>query len=161
MAGQHRNYWIILLTLLIALILQIVPLPEWFTQWRPSWVAMVLIYWTLALPRRVSIGTAWIVGLLLDVLQGTLLGQHAMGLAVITYITSKLHLQIRQYPLYQQSLFIGSMIAIYVCLIAWVNGIVGRAPNSWAFLQPALSSMLLWPWLFVVLRDIRRRAKVS
>lgn len=156
-----HNYWIILASLLIALVLQTLPLPEWITAWRPAWVAMVLIYWNMALPHRVSIGTAWIVGLLLDVLQGTLLGQHAFGLAVIAFVTSKLYLQIRQYPLYQQSIYVGVMIMIYVCLVVWVNGIAGRPPASWIFLAPVLSSMLLWPWVFVVLRDIRRRAKVT
>lgn len=157
----RHGYWVILTTFITALILMTMPLPDWIEAWRPSWVAMVLIYWNLALPHRVSIGTAWVMGILLDVLQGSLLGQHAIGLAILAYVTAKLHLQIRQYPLHQQSIYVGISIAVYLCLIMWINGLTGRPPKSWSFLMPVLTSMLLWPWLFVVLRDIRRKARVT
>jgi len=160
MAIRH-NYWIVLVTFLAALMLTVMPLPDWIVAWRPTWVAMVVIYWSLALPQRVGIGTAWVLGILLDVLQGSLLGQHAIGLAIVAYVTLKLHLQIRQHPLYQQSLFVGLLVAIYLCLVVWVNGIIGRSPHSWSFLTPVMTSMLLWPWLFVILRDIRRRARIA
>ncbi len=158
---NHNSYLIILWTIFVAFLLAAMPLPEWISHGRPAWVAMVVIYWCMALPQRVSIGTAWISGLLMDVLQGSLLGQHAIGLSIIAYVTVKLHLQIRQHPLYQQALFIGLLISVYLCLVVWVNGIIGRPPQSWSFLMPVLTSMLLWPWLFVILRDIRRSTQVS
>ncbi len=158
---KRHNYWIVLVTFIVALMLTAMPLPDWITVWRPAWVAMVVIYWSMALPQRVSIGTAWFLGILLDVLQGSLLGQHAIGLAIVAYVTVKLHLQIRQHPLYQQSLFVGLLVAVYLSLIVWVNGIIGRPPQSWSFLMPVITSMLLWPWLFVILRDVRRRALIS
>ncbi len=158
---MRNNYWIIILTMFTALVLTAMPYPDWVAPWRPAWVVMVVIYWSMALPQRVSIGTAWVMGILLDVLQGSLLGQHAVGLAMVAFVTAKLHLQIRQYPLYQQSVVIGLLVAFYLCNLVWVNGIIGRPPQSWAFLTPVVTSMLLWPWLFVILRDIRRRARVS
>jgi rod shape-determining protein MreD len=159
--NKGHNYWVVLVTFIVALMLTAMPLPEGVTVWRPAWVAMVVIYWSMALPQRVSIGTAWVLGILLDVMQGSLLGQHAIGLAIVAYVTAKLHLQIRQHPLYQQSLFVGLMVAVYLCLVVWVNGVNGRPPQSWAFLTPVMTSMLLWPWLFVILRDVRRRARIS
>lgn len=159
--SNSHNYWIILLTMFVALLLTAMPLPEWITNWRPAWVAMVVIYWCMALPQRVSIWTAFILGVLMDVLQGSLLGQHAIGLTIVAFVTVKLHLQIRQHPLYQQSIFVGLLVTFYLCLVVWVNGIIGRPPHSWSFLMPVLTSMLLWPWLFVILRDIRRSAQVS
>ena len=158
---KRHNYGIILITFIVALMLSAMPLPEWISAWRPAWVAMVVMYWSMALPQRVSIGTAWALGILLDVLQGSLLGQHAIGLAVVAYVTAKLHLQIRQHPLYQQSLFVGMLVSFYLCLEVWVYGIIGRPPHSWYFLTPVITSMLLWPWLFVILRDIRRRARIT
>ncbi len=137
------------------------PYPDWVDAWRPAWLVMVVIYWSMALPQRVSVGTAWVSGILLDVLKGSLLGQHAIGLAIVAYVTAKLHLQIRQHPLYQQSFFVGLMITFYICLIVWINGMIDRPPQSWSFLFPVITSMLLWPWLFVILRDIRRRARVT
>ena len=160
MARLH-NYWVILATMFVALLLTAMPLPDWINVWRPAWVAMVVIYWSMALPQRFGIASAWVMGILLDVLQGSLLGQHAIGLSIVAYVTVNLHLQIRQHPLYQQSLFVGLLISIYLCLIIWVNGVIGRPPHSWSFLIPVVTSMLLWPWLFVILRDIRRRAQVT
>lgn len=156
-----HNYWVILVTMFVALLLTAMPLPDWITTWRPAWVAMVVIYWSMALPQRFSIGSAWVMGILLDVLQGSLLGQHAIGLSIVAYVTANLHLQIRQHPLYQQSVFVGLLISVYLCLVVWVNGVIGRPPHSWFFLAPVITSMLLWPWLFVILRDIRRRARVT
>ncbi len=158
---KRNNYWIILLTFIIALMLTVMPLPESVTVWRPAWVALVVIYWSMALPQRVSIGTAWVLGILLDVLQGSLLGQHAIGLAIVAYVSTKLHLRIRQHPLYQQALFVGLLVSVYLSLIIWVNGIIGRPPQSWSFLMPVLTSMLLWPWLFIILRDVRRRSRIT
>lgn len=158
---KRHNYWVVLLTFVIALMLTITPLPDSMNIFRPAWVAMVLIYWSLALPHRVSIMTAFLLGILLDVLQGSLLGQHAIGLSVIAFVTTKLHLQVRIQPLYQQALFVGLLIAVQSLLVAWVNGVIGHETKSWSFLLPVLSSMLLWPWLFIILRDIRRKAQVS
>ncbi len=157
----RNNYSIILVTFFVAFILTAMPLPDWIAAWRPAWVALVLVYWSLALPHRVNLFTAFILGILLDVLQGSLLGQNAIGLTIIVFITAKLHLQVRQYPLYQQSIFVGLLVAVYLGMIAWVNGMIGRPPESWAFFAPVLTSILLWPWLFVILRDIRRRAIVT
>ena len=77
---------VIVLTLLAALWLSVVPLPTWAQWGRPEWVAMVLIYWVVALPERVGIAIAWVVGLYQDVLDGSPLGQHAFALSVLAYL---------------------------------------------------------------------------
>ncbi len=137
--------------------LTIVPLPEWAVLWRPEWVALVVIYWSMALPRRVGVGYAWILGLLLDIIKGTLLGQHALGFAVIAYLTLRFHQRIRVFPLWQQSFAIGLMLAIHLLLLLWVYGMMGRAPQTSLYWGPVLTSMALWPWVFLLLRDVRRR----
>ena len=81
----------------------IAPMPDWASPFRPDWVALTLIYWTMMLPRTYSIGTAWIVGIVLDVAQGTLLGQHAIALCFVAYIAVKFHLQFRVFPVSQMS----------------------------------------------------------
>ncbi|MCU7812927.1 MAG: rod shape-determining protein MreD, partial [Candidatus Thiodiazotropha sp. (ex Notomyrtea botanica)] len=99
--ASGRNY-IIYLTLLMGYFLTLIPLPEWAQTFRPQWVALILIYWCMALPERVGVGLGFIFGLLLDVLTGTLLGQHALGLSVVAFVTIKLHLRVRVMPLRQQ-----------------------------------------------------------
>jgi rod shape-determining protein MreD len=137
------------------------PLPEWAVNWRPAWVAMVLIYWCMALPERVGIGVSWMLGVLLDVQQGTVLGQHALGLALVAYITIKSHQRLRVFPLFQQALVVCGYILLFQFIVLWIKGMLGIPPRHWSYWMPAFSSMLLWPWIFIVLRDVRRKFKIQ
>ncbi|MBK1691961.1 rod shape-determining protein MreD [Ectothiorhodospira mobilis] len=144
-------------TLILALGLMIMPLPEWLSPWRPEWLAMAVLYWNMALPRRVGVGTAWIAGLLLDVARGALLGQHALALALIAWIAIRLHQQVRFAPLWQQAITVGGMLALYLLVILWVDGITGHEPGTWHYWAPLLTSIPCWPLVFVLLRGVRRR----
>lgn len=158
---KHQGGRIIVISFIVALMLTAMPLPDWATNWRPAWVAMVLVYWCMALPHRVGIGVGWSMGILLDVLQGTLFGQNAIGLALLAYFTLKSHQRIRMFPLIQQAFLMCLFVLVYLLINLWVRGIMGVPPQSWTFWMPAVTSMLLWPWLFIILRDIRRRYHVS
>lgn len=152
-----RNGWVIFFTIILALMLSITPMPAWAKIYRPLWITLVLIYWCLALPQRVSIGTAWIVGVVQDVLHGTLLGHHALSLSAVAYAAAFLHLRIRNYPLWQQSVTVLILLLLERMLELWVMGATGQqVPDVW-FWTPAFTSAVLWPWLFIVLRDVRRR----
>ncbi|MCH8078879.1 MAG: rod shape-determining protein MreD [Proteobacteria bacterium] len=161
MLNKNTGGWILFISLLIAFLLTALPLPHWADDWRPAWVAMVLIYWCMALPERIGIGIAWCLGLLLDVQQGALLGQNALGLALIAYFVIQIHKRFRIFPLVQQSCLVGFIIIFYLLISSWVTGIMGIPPETWTYWMPAISSMVLWPWLFVILRDIRRQYNVT
>ncbi len=152
---------IIVISFIAALALTIVPLPGWLAAVRPEWVALVLIYWCMALPNRVGVGVGWTVGLLLDVLRAGLLGQHALTFAIIAYITLQLYQRLRVFPLWQQAFSILVLVFLHLILQLWIMGISGDSSHSWTWLLPALSSMLVWPLLFLGLRDVRRRFRVS
>lgn len=160
MSGRG-TFWPIALSLLLALALSAVPLPEWANAWRPAWVPMVLIYWCLALPERVGVGTGWLLGLVLDVLRGSLLGQHALSLAVLAFFAISGHQRVRMFPLWQQALLVGLMLLVYITLGNWVAVLVGQGARPGIGWASALSSALLWPWLFILLRDVRRRAHAA
>lgn len=147
---------IIGLSFVVALVLTIVPLPHWMAPFRPEWVALTLIYWCMALPQRLGILTAFGLGLILDVLKGALLGQHALALVVIVYLTLKVYQQIRVFPRWQQALSIMGLLILYQVLVTWINGITGLRSSTWSDWLPTLSSTLLWPWVYLILRDIRR-----
>ncbi len=155
-----NRLWVIGLTFVIALMLTAMPLPQWASAWRPAWVAMVLMYWCIALPHRVGITTAWVVGLLVDVLTVALLGQNALGLTLVAYFALKSHQRIRVFALGQQAVVVAIILVVYLTAMHFVRLLV-RAPAGNDFWAPALTSMLLWPWLFIILRDVRRRANVS
>ncbi|AOV18022.1 rod shape-determining protein MreD [Acidihalobacter aeolianus] len=151
----------IVLTLVIALTLSVIALPTALAILRPEWVAMTVIYWSMALPRRVGLGVAWITGLLLDVLTGSLLGQHALGLTVVAYLSIRAHQRVRVYPLWQQAIAVGVMLVVYRILLLWVYGITGHAPDQRVYWLPVLTSMLLWPLIYLLLRHIRRRLQLT
>lgn len=151
----------IVVSFLVAFALTILPLPVWAGWFRPAWAPLLLIYWALALPHRVSIGFAWIVGLMLDVLQGTLLGEQALLLGLVAYIIIKLHPRIRVFPRVQQALVVFGLIVFYQTFQFWIQALLGEIPDIRLYWMPSLTSALLWFWLFIVLRDYRRHFNIS
>ncbi len=152
---------IIFATIIVALLLSILPLPEWARAMRPQWYTLALIYWSLALPQRVGVGVGWLIGIAVDIMTGTLLGQHAISLALIAYITLEMHLRIRLFPLWQQALTVLTLLLLEKLLSLWVMGSVSTPTPPLTFWIPPFVGMLLWPWIYIVLRDIRRRFHVS
>ena len=157
---MNSGFWVIALTFLVALMLSAVPLPEWIQWGWPKWVAMVLIYWVIALPHRVGVSVGWIIGLFLDILQGSLLGQNALALSLVAYLAHSLHQRLRMYSVLQQSAMVLVLLGINQLICYWIQGLVGvRAQTLW-FLLPTVVSTLLWPGMFGTLRGLRRQFNV-
>lgn len=148
--------WVIVLTLLVAIWLGIIPLPMWAQWGRPALVAMVLLYWVIALPERVGIGIAWMVGLMQDIVTGAPLGQHAFALSVLAYLALILYQRLRMFTPVQQAGVMFVLIGLNQLLCNWVQTLHGAAAPDLRFLLPALISALLWPVLSVFLRLLRR-----
>jgi rod shape-determining protein MreD len=102
--AQRHGSWVILLTLVVALLLTLLPMPPWAAPYRPEWTLLVLLYWTIVLPHRVGIGTAWLTGLSMDTLRSTPLGEHALVFSLMAYLCLRLSRYFRVYPLWQQTL---------------------------------------------------------
>ena len=156
----HQGRWVIVATFVFALLLSALPMPEAVAIWRPAWVALVLVYWCMAAPERVGVVVGWTAGLFLDVMAGTLIGQNALGLSVVAYLVHRTHLRVRVLPLWRQSITIFALVFLYQALVLWSNGIRGIPVMTPAYWTSPIVSMLLWPWMFVVLRVIRRRHAV-
>ena len=116
-AVHSSGGWVITLSFLVAFLLAGIPLPGGLGHFRPDWVAMVLIYWCMALPRRVGIGVGWLVGLLLDVGRGGLLGQHALALAVVAYLILQTYRRVRVASPWQQAISVLVFLLIEQILI--------------------------------------------
>ena len=153
--------WVIVASLLLALLLSIVPMPLWAQWGRPEWVAMVLIYWVIALPERVGIVVAWGTGFLLDIVEGAPLGQHAFALSVVAYLSLILYQRLRMFAPWQQAGVVFVLIGLNQMLCHWVQTLSGAASPNLLFLLPALVSALLWPWIVVILRFCRRQFYVQ
>jgi len=147
----------VMICIIMALMLAIVPMPALASPYRPDWVALTLIYWSISMPRTYSVGTAWLVGIVLDVAHGTLLGQHALALAFITYLTARFHLQLRVFPLLQMTATVFALLSIYQFILFWINGIAGTYADTAAYWGPVVSGTLLWPLIQYVFSGIRYR----
>ena len=156
-----RGTWMIVITFGVALLMMILPLPEWARPFRPQWVSLTLIYWCIALPHRVGVGTGFILGIVLDVLTGTLLGQHALSLSVVAFLSVQLAARIRVFPFWQQALAVLVLLVLEHLLTLWVMGASGQIPPGLVYWVVPLIGALLWPWVFVTLRDVRRRFKIA
>ncbi len=152
------NYLVIPVSLVLALILMILPIPDWAQMYRPNWIALVLIYWSMALPQRVGLWFAFFSGIVLDTSLGTLLGQHTLALVVIVFLNLNFYQRIRVLALAQQTFYVFALLLINQVMVAWVEGILGRPTPLTAYFAAPLVGMLIWPWVFVILRDIRRKA---
>ena len=159
--SSHRGGWLIVLSFVLALALTMVPLPAILELFRPEWMAMVLIYWCMAVPSRVGVSIGWLVGLMLDVSRDALLGQYALAFALIAFLTLHLHQRLRNFPLWQQALSVGVLIALESLIVLWIKGLTGQSPGIWKMLVPAFSSLLFWPVIYLSLRYVRRAYQVS
>ena len=151
----------VLLTIILALMLMMMPLPESVSTFRPDWIALIIIFWTMSVPRRVSVGIAWFVGIIVDVSQGTLLGQHALALCAVAYVTVKFHLLMRVFPLMQLTATIFALLALYQFLLFWINGVIGINAPSISYWAPVISGTLIWPLLYTFVSGVRYRVQLS
>ena len=120
-----RGYWVILVSFFAAMILAVITFPNnlpWeFGFLRPDWVLLVLIYWVIALPHRVGVMTAWVIGLMVDVLLGSLLGQHALIFLLVAYIAQNLYQRLRMFAVWQQSMVVFALIGLSHLLGFWLE----------------------------------------
>ena len=153
--NSSAGWGTIIVSLFVAFVLAIVPLPEWLIHWRPAWVALVVIYWVIAQPHRFGVIAAWLTGLMLDVLVNNTLGQNAVALAVIAYTSYVLHMRIRVFPLWQQCLSILVLVGIYQLVSILVMRAVQITPWTFWYWVSVVASAIVWPLVSLALGYLR------
>jgi rod shape-determining protein MreD len=155
MSKPRRQRQLLFISLISALALAIVPLPAAVAAYRPDWVPIVLVFWSLMAPERVGLLTAFLMGLALDTLSGALLGQHALAMVTVVYLSVRFHLRIRVFPIWQLSVTVILLLTIYEFMLFWIDGVVGRSVpviERWA---PIVSGALVWPLILSYLNSVR------
>ena len=153
------------ITIFAGMVLAVVRMPQFFPVelgfLRPDWVAMILVYWIIALPHRVGIPLAWLVGIAVDVLLGSPIGQHALSYVLIAYVAATLYQRVRMFSVWQQAAILFALLGFNQLVGFWFESIVG--PTDWSFwyLLPAVSGSFLWPSVFLILRYLRRRTGMT
>ncbi len=148
-------------TFLPGIALSQMPLPQMLEWYRPEWVAMILIYWVMALPQRVGVGIGFLLGLVMDVVRGSVLGLNALSFTIIAFLTLLLYKRLRMFPPWQQAMMVLVLVGVNQLLFHWMQVMTGTTGDSLWFLLPALTSALIWPWIFVVLRGLRRTFRIA
>ena len=146
-------------TLAVALVLQLIELPYALAVLRPMLVPMVLVYWVMVVPQPTGLFTAWIVGLLMDVLLGSVLGQHALGLTVLVFVTLQLRGILSLYPIWQEALALTPIFALYTFLMFWIDGATGHRADPWLQWVPIVTTGLSWPLVFAAMNSVSRRSQ--
>lgn len=153
--------WVIAMTMVGAFILSILTVPDWMRWSHPEWVTMVLIFWVMVLPHRVGILVAATLGLLLDVLEGVALGEHAFALVIVSYATYLIYQRLRMFAVWQQASIVFVLVGLQQLACHWVENVTGTPEQNLLFLLPALMSAVFWPIVAIALDYVQRLYAVS
>jgi rod shape-determining protein MreD len=144
---QRKLPWLLIIcSSLLALLASQWPLPAWAAWIRPEFAVMLVVFLILDSPFRIGMVYAGVVGLALDILEGCVLGQQALALVVVAYLTFLFNTRIRMASLLEQALAVGMLVLVFLCIDYWVHGITGGGYFSVGFILPALSSAAIWPF---------------
>lgn len=156
-----NSYRVIYSTFLLGLIFAIYPLPIYLNAFRPDWMVLIIFYWVLALPHRVSVVHGFVLGFLLDILLGSTLGMHALLFSLLAYFVSIGYQRIRYFTLVQTTLLVGLFILLTKLALYWLASSLQEIVLHKHYFWSIFTSMLIWPWFFFFMRFIRQRFKVS
>ena len=157
---QETNVFLITMSFLVAIVLMILPLPHWAVWLRPQWVFAVLLFWLLTPSEQFGIGAAWVAGISMDLVSGTPLGLQAFVFVALSYGVLRLRLIIGYLPIWQQATVVG----MFVFLNGLLQGIglswMGHGVHIGLYMLSAITTALMWPWLFSALDQLRPRALI-
>jgi rod shape-determining protein MreD len=159
MTDSRESRSLILLTIVAALLLMMLPLPEFLAPFKPYWLALVVIYWVLETRRMVSLGLAFLIGLALDVSSGSLLGLHALSLVVMVFLVQRFRFRLRFFPPWQQALSVLGLLVNDRIILIWISVLLGEPLPTMEYWLPPLIGMAVWPWLFLLLDRLRARVR--
>jgi rod shape-determining protein MreD len=152
---RARQPWVLPLSIVVALLLGLLPLPGVLQPLRPYWLALVVAYWVIDDPERTGLGFAFMLGLCADLAFGGLLGEQALRLVIMAFILRRFRAQLRFFPLSQQALAIGGLLLNDRVVSAAVHMALGQPQLPWSFWWAPLLGMLLWAALFLRLDALR------
>ena len=144
--------WFIAATLLAGLLANLVPLNGIALALRPDFLALVLLYWCIQAPRYVGVGIAWCVGLVMDVGDATLFGQHAFAYAFLAYAAEYFRRRVLRFPLWQQAAQVAVLLFLCAALVLLIRFVGGAPLPQLTYAAPPFVGALLWPAISVMLQ---------
>jgi rod shape-determining protein MreD len=155
--GTRTMYLVYVVSLLIAILLQLVQLPDFLSVARPLWLPLLLSYWALTEPRVSTLFGGFMLGVAADVLFGTVLGQHAVALVLVAYLVQKLRPLFFMFPLWQATLGLIPVWLLYSFVMFWADGSTDHRADPLLRWLPLVSTTLFWPLVYTMLELLMRR----
>lgn len=150
------NPWFLALSLIVAFALNLVPIGR--APAMPDVVAVTLVFWIIHEPRRVGVGVAFLFGLLMDVHQGAVLGQHALSYTVLSFLAITMHRRLSGFAPLSQMFQVFPMLLAAHAVSFTVRMFAGGMYPGWTLLLAPVFEALLWPLLDWLLLAPQRRA---
>lgn len=144
--------WFVLFTLVCALAANAMPASGVALLLKPDFLALVLLYWCIQEPRLIGVGIAWAVGLLMDVTDATVFGQHALSYTVLAYAAEYFRRRVLRFPLWQQAAQVAVLLLACSALVLVIRVVGGAPPPRWIYAVGPLVGALLWPLVTVMLQ---------
>ena len=157
--SRTRNGWVLPVSILVAILLGLVPLPAPLQPLRPYWLALVLAYWLLEAPDRVGLGVSFMIGLVADLAFGGLLGEQALRLVVLAFILERFRARLRFFPMSQQAMTMGVLLLNDRVISAVIHVVMGAPQLPWRYWLAPLLGMALWAPLHFMLDGLRLRRR--
>jgi rod shape-determining protein MreD len=149
--SQSRVSWLaVVLSFAGASVLELLVMPQSLLSFRPEWVVLTLIYWLIRHPEKIGLLTAFIVGLLMDVISSSYMGVHVISCCIISYLILTMHQRLKMFPVVQQSLVIFFVVSILLVIVMTIRSSLGGIDSSMSYLGAALSSALVWPFVVII-----------
>ncbi len=143
-------------SLIVAFVLNLMPWGQMVGV--PDFVALALVFWNIHQPRKVGISVAFMMGLLMDVNEATLLGENALAYTLLSYFAIMIHRRVLWFPLRTQALHVLPLMLLAQAVQLVIQLLVtGKSPD-WFYFSESLVSALLWPVVSLLLLAPQRRA---
>ena len=157
MRTDLATWLIILLSLLIALGLELLPLPAGWGSWQPPWLFLTVLFWGIQRPDTVGMSIAWVTGLILDVAVSSPLGTHALLFTLATALTLVAQRMLLALSMIQQALWVAGLTLLQQILLLWMDGAPSTEGQFLLQLAPTLTALFAWPLLNIALMNTHRR----
>jgi rod shape-determining protein MreD len=146
-------------SIVLAFVLTLMPLPDALRAAKPFWLAILVVYWALEAPERMTLGRAFLLGMVGDLLTGSLIGEQALRLVVLAFIVLRLRSRLRFFPMPQQALAVLALLVNDRIVMLMIRSFGDSAPVELAHALGPIAGALLWPWVFLLLDGLRLRAR--
>lgn len=153
-----NNSLVIMLSTFLSVILTISTFPLGYFS--PDWIFLIIMYWIIAVPSMYNFYVIWLIGIITDVAVGTTLGMNALLYVLLTFIVKKLYKSLRYFTVIQQSIIVLILMVMKITFLLWIDAMLNSDIYSTSMYWTTLTSALVWPIIFFILRHMRRRYNI-